>query len=286
MKQYVLGSLLALMTWHSHGQQDITLEQDLRPVWEVGAFAAVFNAPVYPAANQNETNIIAAPYFIYRGKVLRVGEGSIARAVAVDKKGYELDLSLAASFGSNSDDNPTREDMPDLDFLFEVGPQLRLMLGQFEFKHQGKSELFFNLQARAAFSTNFSGIQHRGYVFQPQLAYRQRGWLSEKTALAIRISPVWASEQLHDYFYQVDSAFITSQRPSFDAKSGYLGTNIGLSMSFDATQDLRMFVGGRVSLHSGAANKNSPLFRETSNVSIAIGMVWRLWQSESKVSGR
>jgi outer membrane scaffolding protein for murein synthesis (MipA/OmpV family) len=280
---FVLGMVSSLWVF---AQQDIRLEQDLRPVWEVGAFAAVFNTPEYPAAGQNQSNVIAAPYVIYRGEVLRIGDGSIARAVAVDKSWYELDVSLAASFGANSDDNEDRAGMPDLDFMFEVGPQLRMRVAEFEFAQNGRSELFFNLQARAAFSTDFSGIDHRGYVLQPQLAYRQRGWLSEKTALSIRISPSWASEDLQDYFYQVDQAFATSERPLFDAKGGYMGTNLSASVSFNATEDIRVFVGGNMNLHSSAQNKNSPLFKEKSTYSFGVGMVWRLWQSQRKVAGR
>ncbi|WP_233267317.1 MipA/OmpV family protein [Paraglaciecola sp. L3A3] len=267
-------------------QADIKMEDDLRPVWEVGAFAAVFNTPEYPGSNQNKNNFIASPYVVYRGKVVRVGDGSIVRAVAVDKSWYELDISMAASFGANSDDNTLRAGMPDLDFIFEVGPQLKMRIADFKFAQHGRSELFLNLQARAAFSTDFSGIDHRGYVFQPQLAYVQRGWLSEKTALSINLSPSWATEDLHDYFYQVDSNDVTTERQAFDAKGGYMGTNLGVSISFNATDDVRVFVGAGMSLLSGSANSESPLFAETSTYSIGVGMVWRFIQSDELISGR
>lgn len=267
-------------------QEDIKLDEESRPVWEAGAFVAAFNSPEYPAADQNHTNVIPSPYFVYRGKTLRIGDGAIARAVAIDKSWYELDLSLAASFNSSSDDNRVREGMPDLDFMFEIGPQIKVRLGQFNFEKQGKSELYLNLQTRAAFSTDFSGIKHRGYVFQPQLAYRQRGWLSEKTALSIAISPTWATEQLHEYFYQVDSDFVTSERNAYQAKSGYLGTNLSMSVSFNVRQDIRVFVGANMALHSGAANEDSPLFKENVTYSMGAGMVWRLWESEERVTGR
>jgi outer membrane protein len=267
-------------------QEEISLEDDMRPVWEVGGFAAAFSSPVYPAAGQRQTNVIPAPYFIYRGETLRIGDGSIARAVAIDKSWYELDLSLAGSFNANSEDNEARIGMPDLDFIFELGPQLRLRLSKFEFEEHGKGELFLNLQARAAFSTDFSGLNKRGYVFQPVLSYRQRGRLSEKTALSISLSPTWATEKLHDYFYQVDSDFVTEQRSAFDAKGGYLGTDLSVGLSFNATEDIRIFTFARASLHSGSANEDSPLFREKSTYSYGVGMVWRLWESGEKVSGR
>jgi outer membrane scaffolding protein for murein synthesis (MipA/OmpV family) len=176
--------------------------------------------------------------------------------------------------------------MPDLDFIFELGPQLRLRLSKFEFEEHGKGELFLNLQARAAFSTDFSGFNKRGYVFQPVFSYRQRGWLSEKTALSISLSPTWATEKLHDYFYQVDSDFVTEQRSAFDAKGGYLGTDLSVGLSFNATEDIRIFTFARASLHSGSANEDSPLFREKSTYSYGVGMVWRLWESEEMVAGR
>jgi outer membrane protein len=267
-------------------QQEISLEDDMRPVWEAGVFAAAFNSPEYPAADQSQTNVIPAPYFIYRGETLRIGDGSIARAVAVDKSWYELDVSLAASFGSSSDDNLARAGMPDLDFIFELGPQLILRLSKFEFERHGRAELFLNLQTRAVFSTDFSRINNRGFVFQPEFRYRQKGWVSDKTALSISLSPTWASEKLHDYFYQVDQDFVTDQRQAYDAKSGYLGTRLLLSVSFNATENIRMFIGASTSMHAGAANEDSPLFLEKNTYSIGLGLVWRLWQSEEMVSGR
>jgi outer membrane protein len=284
--KYLVIAFIITISTNIAAQQDIALEDDMRPVWEVGAFAAAFNSPEYPAAGQNQTNAIPAPYFIYRGETLRIGDGSIARAVAIDKSWYELDLSLAGSFNANSEDNQARTGMPDLDFIFELGPQLRLRLSKFEFEQHGKGELFLNLQARAAFSTDFSGIDKRGYVLQPVFSYRQRGLLSEKTALSVSLSPTWATEKLHDYFYQVDSNYITDQRQAYDAKSGYLGTDLSVGLSFNATEYIRIFTFARVSLHSGAANTESPLFKDKSTYAFGVGMVWRLWESVERVSGR
>jgi outer membrane protein len=278
--------LLVVMGSHVRAQDEIALEDEMRPVWEVGGFVAAFSSPEYPAAGQRQTNVLPAPYFIYRGETLRIGEGSIARAVAIDESWYELDLSLAGSFNANSEDNEARAGMPDLDYIFELGPQLKLRLSKFEFEQHGNAELFLNLQARAVFSTDFSGINNRGYVFQPVLSYRQRGWLSEKTALSFSLLPTWATEKLHDYFYQIESDFVTNQRPAYNAKGGYLGTDLSIGLSFNATEDIRIFTFARVSLHSGSANEESPLFREKSTFSYGVGMVWQLWESEKRVSGR
>lgn len=284
--KYLLIAFIVSVSTDIAAQQEIALEEDMRPVWEVGVLAAAFNSPEYPAAGQNQTNAIPAPYFIYRGETLRIGDGSIARAVAIDKSWYELDLSLAGSFNANSEDNEARAGMPDLDFIFELGPQLRLRLSKFEFEQHGKGELFLNLQVRAAFSTDFSGIDKRGYVLQPVLSYRQRGLLSEKTALSVSLSPTWATEKLQDYFYQVNSNFVTDQRQAYDAKSGYLGTDLSVGLSFNTTEYIRIFTFARVSLHLGAVNTESPLFKDKSTYAFGVGMVWRLRESEERVSGR
>jgi outer membrane protein len=284
--KYMAIIFIIVMNTDITAQQEIALEDDMRPVWEVGVLAAAFNSSEYPAADRKQINIIPAPYFIYRGETLRIGDGSIARAVAIDKSWYELDLSLAGSFNANSENNEAREGMPDLDFIFELGPQLKIRLSKFEFERYGKGELFLNLQARAAFSTDFSGIDKRGYVFQPVLSYRQRGLLSEKTALFASLSPTWATEKLHDYFYQVGSNVVTEQRQAYDAKNGYLGTDLSIGLSFNATDDIRVFTFARASLHSGSANEDSPLFKDKSTYSYGLGMVWQLWESEEKVSGR
>jgi MipA family protein len=270
----------------SFAQQEITLEDDLQPVWEAGAFAAVFRTPEYPAAGQSQNNVLAAPYIIYRGETLRIGDGAIARAVAIDKRSYELDLSLAGSFNANSDDNLARQGMPDLDYIFELGPQLKLRLADVTFAQHGKGELYLNLQTRAAFSTDFSQFNYRGLVFQPELAYRQKGWLSDKSALSVSLSPTWATEQLHDYFYQVEDEYVSAQRQAFNAKGGYLGTDLSVFVSFNASQDVRIFLGGNMALHSGAANRQSPLFIQASQYSFGVGLVWRLYQSEARVAGR
>ena len=76
------------------------------------------------------------------------------------------------------------------------------------------------------------------------------------------------------------------QRQLFDAKGGYLGTRLLVSVSFNATENIRMFIGASTSMHAGTANEDSPLFLEKNTYSIGLGMVWRLWESEEKVSGR
>lgn len=258
-------------------------EKEEKPLWEVGAFAAGFQTPEYPAADQRQTNALGAPYFIYRGEVFRVGDGSAARAVALEKDWIELDLSLDAAFNADSDDNRARQGMPNLDYLFELGPQVKLRLLRDNFGRYGRGKLSLDIQARAAFSTDFSNITQRGYVFHPELNYQHQGLFGEDSSFSVSIAPIWATEKLHDYFYQVSDRFASNDRAQFDAKGGYLGTELSLGISHMITKNIRVFLFGQLNFHAGAENQDSPLFKDNTTYAAGIGFSWRLYQSKAKV---
>jgi outer membrane scaffolding protein for murein synthesis (MipA/OmpV family) len=257
---------------------------DAQPLWEFGAGGGLIDVANYPASSERNFIALAAPYVVYKGDVFRLGGGGGARAVVVEDKNYEIDLSFGGAFSADSDDNTAREGMPELDFLFEIGPQLVYRVKDFKFENGGNGRLNFRLQARAVFSTDFEDIEDRGYVFEPRLTYQQRGVWQENTGLNLSASLIFASEDLHDYFYQVDSEFVTDSRAQFDAKGGFLGAELGASMSFPITKNIRGFASLAAQIHHGAANEDSPLFEDDITYSVGLGFVWRLYQSEAKAN--
>ena len=258
--------------------------EEAQSLWEFGVGGGIGEVSNYPASSERNFIALAAPYFVYRGDIFRVGGGSGVRAVVVDEKDYELDFSFGGAFSADSEDNTAREGMPELDFLFEVGPQLVYRLKDFEFEGGGNARLNARLQARAVFSTDFSQLDDRGFVFNPVITYQQRGRLFEGTALSASIGMVFATERLHDYFYQVADEFATTDRQQYDAKAGYLGTELGASFSFPIAENIRGFVGAGMQIHSGSANEDSPLFEKDITYSFGLGFVWRLYRSEAKAS--
>lgn len=258
--------------------------EEAQSLWEFGVGGGIGEVSNYPASSERNFIALAAPYFVYRGDIFRVGGGSGVRAVVVDEKDYELDFSFGGAFSADSEDNTAREGMPELDFLFEVGPQLVYRLKDFEFEGGGNARLNARLQARAVFSTDFSQLDDRGFVFNPEITYQQRGRLFEGTALSASIGMVFATERLHDYFYQVAEEFATADRQQYDAKAGYLGTELGASFSFPIAENIRGFVGAGMQIHSGSVNEDSPLFEKDITYSFGLGFVWRLYRSEAKAS--
>ena len=252
-----------------------------KPLWEVGVGAFAGWLPDYPAAGQNTVQTLAAPYLIYRGDILRVGDEENRGAVSgrfLKGNRYELDVTASAAFPVDSGDNKARRDMPDLDFLFGIGPQLRFKL----INEPDHRKLNLNLQARAVFSTDFSSIDARGYVFNPKLNYTRYHVTGLDLKTFASAGPVFATEKLMDYFYGVSPEFVTPVRPAFDADAGYLGSNITLSVRKKFNSRFRVFLGTRLGIHSGATNRDSPLFKDDLNLGFFTVFAWSFYQSEER----
>ena len=250
-----------------------------KPLWEAGVGGFAGSIPDYPAAGQNTFRALAVPYLIYRGDFLRVGgeenRGAISgRFIKNDR--FELDLSLSAAFPVDSGSNRARRDMPDLDFLFGIGPQLIFKL----VNEPGHRKLNLNLQVRSIYSTDFSSINHRGYVFNPEFNYTQKHVTDLDLKVFASAGPIFATKKLMDYFYEVDEQYVTPSRQAYDADAGYLGSNITLGVSKRFKNRFRLIFGTRIGLHHGATNDDSPLFREKLNLGVFTAFTWSFKQSE------
>ncbi len=256
------------------------------PLWELGFGAGALHIPDYPSASQSRVRAIALPYAIYRGEIFRLGDGQAARAVAAESSWYELSMSFDAAFDASSEDNRARQGMDDLDFLFEAGPQLIFKLADYHFEDGGRSDLRLQLQARGVFSTDFTGIDHRGHVFEPMLRYRHYGLLTNAFDLTVSLRPVWADRKLHGYFYDVGPAFVTPDRPDYRASSGYFGTHLNFYGTWHISEAFQIFGGVQTMNHNGAANTDSPLFRENFTTSVGLGFIWKVLESRRMVEQR
>jgi outer membrane protein len=255
-----------------------------QPLWEIGVGGGAVEVANYPSSSERNFIALAAPYVVYRGDVFRVGGENGMRAVVIETSDFELDLSFGGAFSADSEDNTSRSGMPELDFLFEVGPQLIYRVKDFKFDQGGDGRLKARLQARAVFSTDFNRIDERGFVIEPTVSYQQRGVLFKETGLRVAFSLSFATEDLHDYFYQVDSEFSNSNRAQYDAKGGYLGAAISVGLSFPIRKNIRGFLTGSTQLHQGSANQNSPLYEKDITYSFGLGFIWRLYESDAKAS--
>lgn len=250
---------------------------EMLPRWEVGLGGLHLAGKDYPASDQDNERTFVLPYMIYRGDKLRIGDGGVS-AMAFENSRFSLDISVAGSVNANSD-NELREGMPEIDYMFELGPQLIVTLYD-DLNPRGiRNELTLSTQLRAAFSTDFQNIDSRGGVLTTVLEWEHGGYLDGRLGFFAEVAPKWASEDLQDVFYQVDAAHATDDRPRYDAKGGYLGTDLQLGVGYRPTENLRLFGALGKKLYGGAANEDSPLFETDEADTFWVGAIWRLKSS-------
>jgi outer membrane scaffolding protein for murein synthesis (MipA/OmpV family) len=254
-------------------------EEKTSPLWELGAVAGVGYLPDYPAAGQSHFQWAALPLLVYRGEILRAGDKGLVRGRLIHTDRLEFDVSLSGSFPTDAEDNNARQGMTDLDWLGEVGPRLQITLA----RAARAAKIDLELPLRAVFSTDFSDLEHQGFVFAPELAYQNEDFLNQGVQLKLGISMDFVSEGMADYFYEVPAGFATATRTAFDGKAGYMGTRLQLSAYKPLTERWRVFAGLNGEFHKGAANKSSPLFLKTTNLGAGVGVIWSFWQSERRV---
>jgi len=250
-----------------------------RPRWEFGVGGGYVAGQDYPASSDPNSRSLALPFFIYRSAVFRVGGGGV-RAVAIERPRVRLDLSVGGSLSASSEDNGSRAGMPDLDFLFELGPQLEVSLIDRPAGSGGRLQVEFATKLRAVVSTDFRGVRAQGFVAEAGVDVARRRVLGSRLDLVAGFDVTFADERLQDYFYEVDPAFATPARAAHDARAGYLGSELSLGVAIRARRDVRVFAGARTGLYAGAANEDSPLFETTSSTGVALGIVWTIARSE------
>lgn len=258
--------------------------QEVKPLWELGVGAGVLLAPDYPTSSEQHLRAIALPYIVYRGNVIRIGDGQTARVVAFDSDRVELDMSFAAAFDAASEHNQLRQGMPDLDYMFQIGPQMKIKLADFLFDDTSLGSLTLSLQARGVFSTDLGRIDHHGYVFEPMLQYKHFGFLSPKLDATISLKPQWASRQLHEYFFEVRPDYATATRQVYRSDGGYFGTGLNLYASYRVNEKFIGFFGVQTTSHHGAANANSPLYEKDFTVGFGAGFILKLFTSNRMVA--
>jgi len=246
--------------------------EPLLPRWEAGLAAGGGRIPDYPGADQSHWRAIVVPWLVYRGPIVSIDERGI-RSRFVDTSHWEFDLTATAAFNTRS--NERREGMPELDYLFGVGPQL-VYKGWQKAGGAGASAHF---KLRAIQSTDFRRIDSRGGTASLELRWREPGVIGAGSVLTASVEPTWASRPLQRYFYAVDASQATATRPAYEARAGYLGTAFGLSLRQRITRELSWFVAADLNALHGTANRASPLLASRTNLSFGAGLVWTPWRS-------
>ncbi len=251
------------------------------PLWEMGIGVGTLHTPDYRGSNSENNIVLPFPYIVYRGTFLQIDREDGIRGKLFANEGVRIDLSLAGNVPVSDSDEGARRDMDSLDPLVEVGAELIVDL----WRSGDRNHRFgFNLPVRLVYSVGDPLLKFQGVTVSPYLNYKIR---HENQGVLMRYSasfgPVFGSSRYHDYFYEVNPEFVTSEREEYHADSGYGGRRLTVSV----TRHTNKFMIGAFARYDdldGAVFDDSPLV-ETGNYFI-FGVVfgWILGSSDETVA--
>ncbi len=253
---------------------------DQKPLWEVGAGLALIQMPDYRGSNESRFYPLPYPHVVYRGDILKIDENRISGQIFKTDR-VLLDFSIFGSVPVNSEDNSAREDMPDLDPTFELGPALKVKL----WEHKGyKSKIDLTLPVRAFFSTDFSSVHHEGWVFSPRINFVKHDLISGAGLhLGVSAGPMFSDSGYHDYYYTVEHRYAELRRPEYSAGSGYSGSTLTVGVSKEYKQFIfHAFVSA--DFLRGAAFEDSPLVKRETSIMGGFNVSWIFFKSQKTVN--
>lgn len=272
----LFGFSLACAATLVQAQDAAPAKPDL-PLWELGVAAGTLSQQAYPGADQQVSRTLVLPYVVYRGKVLRAdNEGAGLRAIRTD--GFELDVSFAGSLSAGGKALRAREGMPRLPSLVEFGPVARWYLNG----RNASNRLSFEVPVRGVFEAGKLN-HHRGMSLEPELSLDRR----EKTGWSYGVSAgvLFGDRRLGATYYAVEPGEVLPDRPAYAARSGLIAWRLKGGASYQLTPDMRLFAIGRIDSVAGAANRASPLVRQTTGATVGIGLTYTFKRSQARATG-
>ena len=253
------------------------------PKWELGLGAGVLGVPAYRGAKGQETVWLPVPFVAYRGDRFKIDEEGL-RGELVHRNRLRLDFSVAGSLPVPNGAG-ARRGMPSLDPVGEAGPSLKIILGQSGNRHkEWEHEWWIRLPVRAAISVGNPLVDHQGWVFSPYINWvLTKGKSRSLWRWSLSGGPIYASQAYHDYFYTVDSQYVTSSRPAYEAEAGYGGKRISLTMSVHSN---KWFVGSFIRYDDlgGAVFEDSPLIETKSYLAVGLVITRVFARSDERVA--
>lgn len=250
-----------------------------KPLWELGVGLGLLQIPDYRGSDENRLYLLPYPYLIYRGDLLKIEEQRITGQIFKTDR-ILLSFSGYGSVPVKSSNNSARSGMPDLDPTFELGPSLKIKLWE---SKEDKYRSDLTLPVRAFFSTDFSSVRREGWVFGPRINFEKDDLIPDTGLnLGVSIGPLFVDSGYHTYYYTVEQAYTTAERPAYSVGGGYSGTTltIGLSKEYE-----RFILSTFVSADflQGAIFKDSPMVKRETSMMSGFSVSWIFYKSDKTV---
>ena len=257
------------------GATEPTSPKEPLPLWEIGVVAIAAYQPAYPGSDQDLARLRILPFGIYRGSLLRADGNGIGLRGFRSKR-IEWDVSGSGSFGSSANKVRVRQGMPSIGTLVEIGPALKVNLGDLIDDKREPRMTQLEIPVRAVFDVN-DGFAHRGWTFEPRLSHT--AWTGKSFTLVVSASTLFGDRALNQLYYGVGTPYATADRPAYEATAGLIATRLNASLRHRINPTLRLQYFAQVETVRGAANEASPLVRSKQDAGIGVSLIWGAWHS-------
>lgn len=219
----------------------------------------------YPGADQGRMRYLAIPTF--KGKYLTIDRQDGVRGELIDDQIIKFSVSFMFLFPTASEKIPARQGMPDLDWVFQLGPEMQVYFSRT--KHH---IMYLRLPFRFVSTTDFKHrFDYRDWNFAPSLrnVFQIDGYGEIMTRLEAEI----ASEAYSDFLYEVQPQYATASRPTYNARSGLLQYIVGAQYTYNENFPWSYSFGTNAYITKNAANRESPLLLRSVNYSFLFSVI-------------
>ena len=210
-----------------------------QPLWEMGGGLIYVNMRSYPGSHHTKSYLLPTPIFHYNGKYLKIDQDSVSTPIFKSDR-IHVKLSADGTPPVDSSDIEIRDQMPDLDATLQMGPSIEFRLDR---NLQQPRRWTFKLPLRLSIATDLSHVDDRGWLLNPKLRYQRQ--ITSRSSNPLSSSPIssialdfrftlatlFANRRYLEYYYGVEPAFATSDRPSYQPASGYAGSYVSMAIS-------------------------------------------------------
>ncbi|PCJ21975.1 MAG: hypothetical protein COB04_02015 [Gammaproteobacteria bacterium] len=234
--------------------------------WDVGVGFTAYSIPDYHGSKHSTRIFTPHPYLAYHGKFIKLNDGKVSGTLFSSPQWF-LNISADGSPPINSDDNPARNGMPDLDPVLEIGPSIEYY---FHKKTSDRPKLYLEFPFRAGIATSLSRVDSIGWISNPRLKYEIN---LQQWKLRFGVGPSFATRAFYNYYYGISTQFATEARAAYKSRGGYGGMRY--SVGFRRPINDFLFGGYlRVSDLTGARFKSSPLVETKRSVLAGLSITW------------
>ena len=195
-------------------------------LWKLGAGIGNITANSYPGSDQTENITSPIPYLEIKTEWFDLDNEGL-HTNWFENTNFRLDFSFDLGLPVDSNENNLRTGMPDLQTVGSIGPLLIYQL------HDSK-KLKWQLQLPVTYAYAVEDFKASsiGWVSNPRIYFNYLvGDSGRPLDIIASFGPVYGSKDFHQYYYDVESSYVTADRGEYLSEEGAAGYRFNLSVT-------------------------------------------------------